>query len=224
MEKLFERILDDDEKIIKVIKPNKFKYFMSFFTISTLCLIWFAIIGVFAILFPDEGVVVKNKWLAVLPVVAYIVVELIIMVFAIFYYKAVHYAYTNKRLIIRSGVFGIDFRSLDMGMVGAIDVYVSLLDKMAGKDTGAVCFGSTASPMISKYGGSFYRFNHIEKPYETCKEIKLEIDNYKKQANGANELQNSIAQTNVATEQVQEKVEIQPVNEENSETETKSEE
>lgn len=189
MEELFTKILDDDEKIVKIIRPNKFKFYMSFFIKSSLCLVWFAIIGVLAILFPDEGVTVSNKAYALIPIGVYVIVELFIMFFAYLYYKTLYYAYTNKRLIIRSGVFGVDFRSLDMGMVGAIDVYVSLLDKLTGKDTGAVCFGSTASPMISMYGGSFYRFNHIEKPYETCKEIKLAIDTYKKQASqGANGL------------------------------------
>ncbi|MBQ8425753.1 MAG: PH domain-containing protein [Clostridia bacterium] len=231
MEKQFDKILDNDEKVVKVIKPNKFKYYMSFFVKSTLCTVWFAIIGVFAILFPDEGITVTNKVMAIWPVVAYVVLELIIMVFALFYYDATYYAYTNKRLIIRSGIFGVDYRSLDMDMVGAIDVYVSLLDKMTGKDTGAVCFGSTASPMISMYGGSYYRFNHIDKPYETCKEIKLAIDNYKSQVKGTKELveqspvetQLDIPATVEVKEEPKEGVKEEPVNNVN-ENEAKSEE
>ena len=99
--------------------------------------------------------------------------------FTAIYYKNLYYAYSNKRIIIRSGIFGVDYRSLDMGMIGAVNVYVSLYDKIIHKNTGSISFGSTASPMVSAKGGSSYNFSHIVMPYETCKEIKYYIDEFK---------------------------------------------
>ena len=198
MDKMFSKILDDDEKIIKTFKPNRTKFNLSVLTVSSLCLIWFVLIWVFAILFPEEGQVVE-KIRVLIPIGLFVFTEIVIIIFANCYFNTLHYAYTNKRLIIRSGIFGIDYRSLDMGMIGAIDVYVSLIDKIVGKDTGAICFGSTASPMIPTKGGSYYRFSHIVNPYETCKEIKAAIDLYKKTLHGISN-QNFI---NAQTQEVQ---------------------
>ena len=68
-----------------------------------------------------------------------------------------------------------------MSMIGAVNVYVSLIDKILKKDTGSIMFGSTASPIGYQSAGSIYKFNHIKMPYETCKEVKSYIDDYKKQ-------------------------------------------
>jgi uncharacterized membrane protein YdbT with pleckstrin-like domain len=106
---------------------------------------------------------------------------LVVLLFASIYYKNIYYAYSNKRIIIRSGIFGVDFKSLDMSMIGAVNVYVSLIDKIVRKNTGSISFGSTASPIgYAQSSGAAYKFNHIAMPYETCKEIKSFIDEYKK--------------------------------------------
>ena len=85
--------------------------------------------------------------------------------------------YTNKKLHI----FGVDFKSLDMSMIGAVNVYVSLIDKLVHKNTGSISFGSTASPIgYNQSSAAAYKFSHIANPYETYKEIKSFIDEYKK--------------------------------------------
>ena len=179
MEELFSKVLDDDEKIVKVFKPNKCKMFLSVILLNALWLAFFAIMGVFAVLFPEEGVPVEPIYVLI-PIGIYVGVLLVITLLTAVYYNNLYYAYSNKRIIIRSGIFGIDFRSLAISMIGIVDVYVSLLDKLVRKDTGSVTFGSAASPVIDSKGGSSYRFNHIVMPYETCKEIKSYIAECKK--------------------------------------------
>ena len=179
MEKLFERILDDDEKIEKVIKPHKGKYFFSVMFYWGLLLTVFAIMGILMVLYPDEGVTIEKLYVLI-PIGIWVGCMLIVLLFAWIHYKNLYYAYTNKRVIIRSGIFGVDFKSLDMGMIGAVNVYVSLIDKIVRKDTGSIMFGSTASPIGGQNAGAGYRFNHIKMPYETCKEVKTFIDEYKK--------------------------------------------
>ena len=127
--------------------------------------------GIVFCLVPDEGMKPTPELIWV-PVVIYLALILIIFLFTLVHYKNVYYAYTNKRVIIRSGIFGIDFHTLDMGMIGAVNVHVSLLDKILMKNTGTLTFGSTASPVVSANGGASYKFTHILMPYETCKEIK----------------------------------------------------
>lgn len=181
MEELFNKILDNDEKIVKVFKPNKCKYFFSTLMYSGITLLIFALIGVFAVLFPDDGTQV-DKIFVLVPIGLYVLFMLLIWLFSAIYYKNLYYAYSNKRIIIRSGVFGIDFKSLDMSMIGAVNVYVSLVDKILRKDTGSIMFGSTASP-IGYQSSGIYKFNHIKMPYETSKEIKSFIDEYKTKNN-----------------------------------------
>ena len=143
-----------------------------------------ALIGVCAVIFPDEGYVV-DKSLLLVPIGGWVVSMLVVLLIASIYYKNLYYAYSNKRIIIRSGVFGVDFKSLDMSMIGAVNVYVSLIDKILRKNTGTILFGSTASPLnYGQTSGTCYKFTHIKMPYETCKEVKSYIDEYKKQLNG----------------------------------------
>lgn len=182
MEKYFEKIIDDDEKIVKVMKPHKGKFYLSVAITWGISLLVFAVMGIFAVLFPEEGFVVKYIYLLI-PIGAWVLCLSIILLLASIYYKNLFYAYSNKRVIIRSGIFGVDFKSLDMSMIGAVNVYVSLLDKILRKDTGSIMFGSTASPIGGQNAGVGYRFNHIKHPYETSKEVKASIDEYKKNIN-----------------------------------------
>ena len=179
MEKLFENILDKDEKIEKVFKPEKAKFFFSVIAYWGISFLFFAVIGVFAVVFPDSGMPVRYSYLMI-PIGLWLAGMLIVLLFASLYYKNIYYAYSNKRIIIRSGIFGVDFKSLDMSMIGAVNVYVSLIDKILRKDTGSIMFGSTASPIGGQNAGAGYRFNNIKAPYETCKEVKSFIDEYKK--------------------------------------------
>ena len=180
---LFDKILDEDEKIIKVFKPNKVKFFVSVLVTVFLALIFFVIFSFLPIFVPDEEGFVLGAIYLLIPFGFFVFAEILALVLGKIYYKNVFYAYTNKRVVIRSGIFGVDYKSLDLSMIGAVDVYVSLLDKILKKDTGTIIFGSMASPMIASRGESKYRLANIVMPYETCKEIKSYIDMIKKEKN-----------------------------------------
>lgn len=178
MEELFEKILDKDEKIIKVFKPHKGKFFFTtLFSWGFSCLL-IALFLACAIIFPDDGGVFEPV-LLIIPIGFFVLSMVLVLLFSSIYYKNVYYAYSNKRIIIRSGVFGVDFKSLDMSMIGAVNVYVSLFDKIIKKNTGSIMFGSTASPIGYQTASTYYRFNNIQMPYETCKEVKSYIDEYR---------------------------------------------
>lgn len=179
MENLFNHILDDDEKIVKIIKPHKGKYFFSSLFILGLVYLIFVGVAMLGMMLPDEetGASIVDPIYLLIPVGIFVVAMLITWLFLAIYYKNNYFAYTNKRLIIRSGIVGVDYKSLDMSMIGMVNVYVSLLDKIVHKNTGTLTFGSIAS---GTNGISNTRFPDISEPYETCKEIKSAIDKYKK--------------------------------------------
>ncbi len=178
MKDLFLPILDDDEIVEKTYKPNKLKMFFSTMLASILILCVFCggmALGMFV---PEEGYEPLAPIYALIPVGAFVLVELIVIWFLNLCYKKTVYAITNKRVIIRTGIIGVDYKSLDMAMIGAIDVYVSFIDKILEKNTGTIRFGSTSSPMNAQ-NGSYYVFKHVVDPYKNCKEIKARIDAYK---------------------------------------------
>ena len=180
MENIFEPILDQDEKVIKTFKPHKGKMFASFFLSSFFVWLWIAFAGFMGAMSDYDGEFVKENWWIALIVVGSIVlvsVGLTVLFFALCY-KNTYYAYTNKRVIIRKGIIGVDYKSLDMSMIGAVTVNVSVLDKIIRKNTGSIAFGSMASP-IGGESGHMFKFAHILSPYETYKEIKNVIDEYK---------------------------------------------
>lgn len=175
---LFANILDKNEKIIKVIKPNKLKLFVYWFISSLWISFWVAFCSVIPMLCSGtEGVFIPWQFYLI-PVGVIVLITLFTFVFAAVYYKNNYFAYTNSRVLIRSGIIGIDFKSLDMRYVGAINVKVGFWDKVLKRETGTITFGSMSSPMAtSKAVG--YNFAHIEKPYELYKEMKQIVDKVK---------------------------------------------
>ena len=137
MDHIFDEILEKDEKIVKVIKPSKGRY-------------WKAPLFPFGIpLFWPHLIVIMVCTLFTLP---------------FFYargYKKLYYAYTNKRLIVRSGMIGVDYQSLDYKDITASSVNVGLLDK--GSKTGSIFFKSPSTSIS---------FRYVENPYDLMKEIK----------------------------------------------------
>ena len=180
MENIFEPILDKDEKVIKTFKPHKGKMFLSFFLSWFFVWVWIVFAALGALLSDYDGNYNPDNWglaIGVAVSVAIVCIGLNVLFFVLCY-KNTYYAYTNKRVIIRKGIIGVDYKSLDMSMIGAVTVNVSILDKIVHKNTGSIGFGSMASP-IGGESGHMFRFMHITNPYETYKEIKNVIDEHK---------------------------------------------
>ena len=66
------------------------------------------------------------------------------------HYRHVLYGISGSRLLIKDGVIGVDYRTPELKNIGATDVNVGLVDKIIGKNTGTLSFGSNASPMEEK--------------------------------------------------------------------------
>ncbi len=186
MEKVFEPILDKNEKIIKVYKPVKVKYITKV-VLALLLPILFVLTVSLGIMYGEEegvGALVTDPIYALIPICIAAIIYAIIVAISILEYKNLFYAYTDKRIIIRSGVIGIDFKALDMNMVGATKVKVSILDKILNKNTGTITLGSMASPMMSEGNNSAggYVLCDIENPYETYREIKEVIEEKKSES------------------------------------------
>lgn len=72
------------------------------------------------------------------------------------------YAFTNRRMIVRTGAFGIDFRSLDHDRVADLEVNVGPVENVLG-------VGTVRARLDGKRAESFAA---IPRPYEVYRELK----------------------------------------------------
>ena len=170
-EKLFDPILDNDERIIETFKPNQLRFVWLPFIFLALLL------GV--LLVPPILILVTEENEALWPIIGmsafFGLLVLLIPLINFVRYKKTVYCYTNKRLLLRTGFIGADYQAIDFDMIGAMNVRVDFLDKLVKPNTGTITFASPASPMIQTGqpgGGSAYAFKHIVNPYEVYKRVK----------------------------------------------------
>lgn len=177
MEKEFSVILDKDEIIEKAFKPNKKKVFASNVIITLFSCFWILIPCIIGVFVPDEEGFTLPPIAILIVGICILVIIAISLIFCAIYYKNTFYAYSNKRVIIKTGILGVDYKSLDLNMIGAFNVNVGLLDKLLRTNTGTITFGSPA--MAGQNGALIYTLSSVNSPYELYKEIKENISDLK---------------------------------------------
>ena len=143
MREMFNDILEKDETVVKVFKPNSRKF-------------WWSV---------NLTVLVSIILIPLWPVVWLICRA---------YYNNRFYAITDKRVLIRGGIIGIDYKSVRLKDITATVARVSALDKLLKTNTGSIEFGSPGSPLSGTQGqGSMnpYRFSNLENPYNVLREV-----------------------------------------------------
>ena len=185
---LFAPILQEDEEIIKVIKPNKTRYVhlggLAYTLLALIPILVMAVpLGMAIEAFAEHGA--PAPLIIELTVFGGLILLGIITTWVglNMSYKKTFYAYTNKRILIRRGFIGVDYATLDFEMIGGLMVNVNFLDRlMKGSDNpGTITFGSSASPVIYTRNGrtAAYAFRNIDHPYEVYRDLKRMVDEYK---------------------------------------------
>lgn len=178
MRDFFENVLDSGEQISYTFKPNKTKVIFANLMLIIPILLFFCAGMAVAMFVPEEGYEPLEPIFAIIPA-AFFLLGIVVSVFLTnLWIKKTVYAVTEKRIIIRTGIIGVDFKSLDIDSIGALEVYVSIFDKILGGKTGTIKFGSMSSP-INGQNGTGYAFSSIEAPYKNYKTIKEHIQTSK---------------------------------------------
>ncbi|MCL2444558.1 hypothetical protein FWD07_00355 [Candidatus Saccharibacteria bacterium] len=181
----FDDILERDEKIIQTWKPDKVRFWFWHVVgyVVDMAILIFVMIGF--VKWDWEWSIFRIDIAAWMIAVVAIVVLIIEIVLRSLKYKNRLYGYSNKRILVRSGMIGIDYKTLDYKHLTATVVNVGVTDKLLRRNTGALRFGSPSSPI----GGSTssdetnpYNFRHIVAPYDVMREIKEYIDDQEKKA------------------------------------------
>ena len=132
-----EDILSKDEKILQRLKPNKRVLLLeSIFKGLPVVLLWVAFDTFFIVVMIVTGAFKENPGLIpaviaffalhLLPLWLYILNIIKTMAGA----KNIEYVFTDKRIIIRSGVIGIDFKNIYYTDVQGINCKVGIFDRM----------------------------------------------------------------------------------------------
>lgn len=174
MENEFNVILNKDEHIIESFKPKKAKMFFSSIFGACVIALFIAAVACLAHFIPDydTGDVMPFSAFVIMIAVAVAVIIVSVIFVAVAYNKRL-YCITNQRVIIRCGVIGVDFRSLELKSIGAVDVNVGLFDKILRMNTGTIRFGSMSAPIN---GNVAYAFAHVVDPYGVYKRLKEIIE------------------------------------------------
>ena len=192
----FKRILDSDETIIYSYKPNKTRFvwlnLLYSFLVSLIfggLFIGFGLITKFVNSdFEDVVFNIVFVILLVIGIVAIVLGSIGALILQLVKYNKTCYVVTNKRLVIKTGVIGTDFKTLELKMVQLVDVRVQLLDKLIKPNTGTIIFGSASTPIVdynyqrgygSRPRNNLFSFMDINNPYEVSKQIKTHIDSNK---------------------------------------------
>lgn len=180
---LFNLVLGENEEILKTYRPNKFRAFFAQIILWGFLIILWALILVGNIFAYKAGESTMGELAGNIAfVVMWIVLMSLSLVLTHLWCNKTVYAITNKRVLIRTGRIGVDYKSLDYNMLGAVTVNVSWVDKLLHKNTGVIAFGSMSSPLVNN-GMAKFVFSYIKNPYEVYKEVKAVIDASKSEAN-----------------------------------------
>lgn len=181
MEKMFTDVLEKDEAVQKVYRPNGCRFWTGLTLSMLLITVWLLAMPLVAII-PAEGEsgirpIGTFFWVMLgVGIGTFVLTWAVTVLCGWLWLRNRYHAYTNKRILIRSGIIGIDFKSLEFKSMTATMVKVNWLDKLLRKNTGTIRFGSPASPMqsVMSSGGASnaFNFDHIAKPYEVLRELK----------------------------------------------------
>ncbi len=93
-------------------------------------------------------------------------------------YKVTHYAITNKRIILKSGLIGADMRAVYYDQIKSAFVKVGLVGKIFGTgsiliDTGRITHSKKGSKTV------YDRFSNIKEPYAVYKHLQKHLSHRK---------------------------------------------
>jgi membrane protein YdbS with pleckstrin-like domain len=166
----FDSIKDDDEIIQWTGKPVFVPYLLTNIWTMAFLLLFFGGNLIWLILDPTYGT--KNDgsphyalWGVSIVSTGY---SLLFIINSVLSFGNTAYAYSTKRIMIRTGFIGTDFKTIDYDKIVQSEVNVNMIERVY--NVGSVRF--SAGDKDSKGNFVYDRFISIENPYEIFKLIK----------------------------------------------------
>lgn len=185
----YHSILDTNEKILWQGKPQVGLFFLK--TLATvpvglflLYLSTFVMTAFFPtfhsnqlysqnVLAPQSTFFMFFPLIILLPFFGFTILFLFNPLLQMMLYRHLLYLITDKRIIIQSGLIGVDFKIIDFDQIHSIDIKVGLLDKLFGHNSGSV-YIDAGQMVVAAHGiaPAFTCFYSISNPYKIGSVLK----------------------------------------------------
>ena len=99
-----------------------------------------------------------------------------VFIFKALCYSNTYYAYSNKRIMMRTDFFGSIFRTIDYDRISELDVFVNLVDR--AYNVGSVRFytsGTANNSLPGKYLGSWTGVSNAYELFKMVNQTSLDI-------------------------------------------------
>lgn len=168
---MFYDVLKPSEKVLWTGRPSRLTYVIGSLPALIIGLIWGAIDAAILI-----GAIVSNSLHPA------IVLFLLLHAFPLYMgiwgvirgsieYKNTAYAFSDERLILRTGVIGADYEMVDYDRILDMKVNTNPIEHMQGRGTIILSVGSVAVTKTIKLSG-------VEYPYDVLKDLQAIISEY----------------------------------------------
>ncbi len=132
-----EDILDGEETVLLRAVPNRRAYILNaVFKMMPVALLWAAFDVFFIVMLFANGVFAALGWFSLF-IVAFFALHLAPLwmwvsgiVRAVGEYKNIEYVFTEKRIILRSGLIGIDFKNIYYSDIEGVNLKVGIIDRI----------------------------------------------------------------------------------------------
>ena len=131
-------ILTEDEEVLLTLKPQRKVYILeAIFKGLPIALLWAGFDVFFIIMMVNSGAFKAIPTAMVFIIIGFFLIHLIPVWLYIGQimkkvggYKNISYAFTDKRIIVRSGLIGIDFKYIYYYDISSVEVKVGIFDRM----------------------------------------------------------------------------------------------
>jgi membrane protein YdbS with pleckstrin-like domain len=166
----FDSIKDDDEEILWVSKPIFIPYF--FHGWKELLGILFVAIWLFGWFYSGND----NHFLPPIFIWGFAIISLLSSAYhfleRLLSFSNTAYGFTNKRVIIRTGFIGTDFKSIDYDKISDIEVNVNIIERIFNVGTIRFFSGRTITDRNNATAKLYDAWFSIENPYQVFKMVK----------------------------------------------------
>lgn len=171
-----EDVLEEGENILLRLKPDHKDYVLeAIFKGLPFVLLWAAIDTFIIVMMATTGAFQQIGGFFVFAVIAFFALHLMPVwlyvagiIKRVHGYKNIEYVLTDKRIIVRSGIIGIDFKIIYYSEIQSIDVKVGLWDRLF-----------KVGDVIIKTASQTAMLEDIQKPYQYATKIQKVVQDIK---------------------------------------------
>ncbi len=161
----FEHIKEKDEVLLWAKKPQLAPFvlislfFASLIVLSQMASMYSAVFNLVVYQKPLSDELFSNTFM-------FLLVSLMVCTWQYFAYKNESYGYSNKRIMVKTGVFNTDFIAVDYKKIIEVSVTINPIENMFGVGTVRFFTGKT-----DKNGSAYDCWQCVENPYEVMKQM-----------------------------------------------------